>query len=427
MTQAATITTANGMAKDVFGKLEDVLPESGLKFTSQVKFDSENKLGEKYSEVVWLTHEHGFTYNGTGGAKTTLEPSNVAQSEEATMIGSEIIFRTEIVYKLLKQTVDGGAKAFESYWKRALINAKKSFNKRLEIEMLHGGRSLGTVSAGTTPTATTSVLTLTDATFAPGHWVGMKNALVDAYNGATKLNTTGDITLTAIGIKTKSLSISGAAADITALLAVGTLGSGVELYLKGSKGNGVTGLIAIATMTTGSYLGISGASYPDVWNGTQVDVGSNALDWDRIQDGLEEAAGRGCETDLVMLVNNPAWNNLNSDLAALRAIDSSYSVKKTEIGTQEIVFHSVTGKLTLVPSNYIMYGEAVAYPDTRDSDMRRIGTSPVTFDPSGRDGAEGMFRHVENSNTIELRAWSDQGLWTSQVKDLVYWSGIVNA
>lgn len=342
------------------------------------------------------------------------------------MIGSEIIFRTEIVYKLLKQTVEGGTKAFESYWKRALINSKKSFNKRIEIEMLHGGRSLGTVSAAT-DVVTSSVITLTEASFAPGHWVGMRNAALDAYDGATKKNTNADLIITAVDIKNKKLTVSGNAADIDAIIAVGTAGSGVELYFKGQKGNGVTGLIAIATMTTGSYLGISGATYPDVWNGTQVDVGGNALDWDKIQDGLEEAAGRGCETDLVLLVNNPSWNNLNSDLAALRAIDSSYDVKKTEMGTQGIVFHSVTGKITLEPSNYMMYGEACAYPDTRDSDMRRIGTSPVTFDPSGRDGAEGMFRHVENTNTIELRAWSDQGLWTSQVKDLVYYSGIVNA
>src|SRR5688572_4947126 len=119
------------MAKDMFGKLRDLLPESGLKFTSRVKFDEAKKLGEKYSEVVWLTHEHGFTYNGTGGAKATLNASNVATSKEATLEGNEIIFRTEVVYKLLQQTVGAGQKAFESYWSRALANSKKSFNKRV--------------------------------------------------------------------------------------------------------------------------------------------------------------------------------------------------------------------------------------------------------------------------------------------------------
>ena len=424
MTQAATITTANGMAKDVFGKLRDVLPASGLKFTQKVKFDTENKLGEKYSEVVWLTDEHGFTYNGTGGAKTTLNESNVAQSEEATLIGNEIIFRTEIVYKLLKQTVDAGKKSFESYWSRVFINAKKSFNKRIEVAMVHGGRSIGTISAAT-DAVTTSVITLTDATFAPGIWVGMRNGNIDAYNGSTKLNTNSDLTITVVNIKDKKITVTGAAADIDAIVAVGTSGSGVELYYKGTKGNDGTGVIGVANLTTGSYLGISGSTYSDVWNGTQVDVGSNQLDWDWIQNGLEEAAGRGCEQPLVLMVSNPSWNNLNSDLAALRAIDSSYSVKKTEMGTQSIVFHSVTGTVELVPSNYIMYGQAVAYPDTSESDCRRIGTSPITFDPSGRDGAE-AFRHVENSNTVELRAWSDQAYWTTQVRDHIYYHTISN-
>ncbi len=425
MADVATITTANGMAKDVFGKLVDVLPGSGLKFTKDVKFDGDRKLGEQLSEVVWLTLEHGFTYNGTGGSKVTLNSPDVAESKEANIQGNEIIFRTEIVYKLLQQTVAAGEKAFKSYWSQALVNVKKSFNKRLEITMLHGGGAVGTLTSATAPTATTSVFTITTATWAPSIWVGMKNARVDVYDGATKLNTNADVQITKVDIKNKQLTVTLTTADQTAIRAIGTNGSTTTLFFKGSKGNEGNGLKQIANLTTGSYLGISGSSYPDLWNGTQVTVGG-ALDWDKIQDGLEEAAGRGCEMDLKLMVSNAGWSNLNSDLAALRAIDSSYKVSETEMGTESIKFHAVTGRVEIIPTGYMMEGDAVAYPSPSEADIARIGTSDTTFDPSGRDGSEGMFRHTDNSNTVEIRAWSDQSLYTTNVRDMIYYSGIVN-
>jgi hypothetical protein len=208
-------------------------------------------------------------------------------------------------------------------------------------------------------------------------------------------------------------------------MAVGTNGSGAKIYFKGQYGNNGMGLKDIASMTTGSYLGISGTSYPDLWNGTQVTV-SGALDWDKIQDGLEEAAGRGCEIPLKLLVSNASWSNLNSDLAALRAIDSSYSEKETAMGTKSITFYSATGTIEVVPSGYIMGGDAIAYPSPGEADIARIGVSDITFDPSGKDGSEGMFRHTENSNTVELRAWSDQSLYTTNVRDTIYYSSITN-
>lgn len=425
MADVATITTANGMAKDVFGTLKDVLPSSGLKFTKDVKFDSSRKLGEQLSEVVWLTLEHGFTYNGTGGQKVTLNAPEVAESKEANIQGNEIIFRTEIVYKLLQQTVAAGDKAFKSYWSQALVNVKKSFNKRLEVTMLHGGSSIGTLTSASAASATTSVLQITAATWAPSIWVGMKNARLDVYDGTTKLNSNADVQITKVDIKNKQLTVTLNAADLVTVRAIGTAGSTTTLYFKGSKGNEGNGLKAIANLTSGSYLGISGAAYPDLWNGTQVNVGG-ALDWDQIQNGLEEAAGRGSEMPLKLLVSNAAWSNLNSDLAALRAIDSSYKVSETEMGTESIKFHAVTGPIEIVPTGYMMDGEAVAYPSPSEADIARIGTSDITFDPSGRDGSEGMFRHTDNSNTVELRAWSDQSLYTTNVRDLIYYSGIVN-
>lgn len=424
MADTATLSTANGLAKDVFGKLKDVLPSTGLKFTKDVKFDGERKIGEQLSEVVWLTLEHGFTYNGTGGSKVTLNAPEVAESKEANVQGNEIIFRTEVVYKLLQATVAAGDKAFKAYWAQALINVKKSFNKRIEIEMLHGQTSLGTLTSAT-DAVTTSVLTITAATWAPSIWVGMKNARIDLYDNVTKINTNADFQITKVDIKNRQLTVTGNATDIDTLVAVGTSGSGALIYFKGQFGNNGMGIKAIASMTSGSYLGIAGSSYPDLWNGTQVSVGG-ALDWDKLQEGLEEAAGRGCDMPLKVLVSNPSWSNLNSDLSALRAIDSSYSVKETEMGTKSIKYHGVTGPIELVPSGYMMGGDAVAYPMPGEADIGRIGTSDITSDPSGKDGAEGMFRHTDNSNTVELRWWSDQTLYTTNVRDTIYFSGIVN-
>ncbi len=412
-----TLTTADGWFKDMFGTMNDARPE-GTPFLNMVDFASKKKLGEKFSEPVWLTDEHGFTYDSGAGSAFTLKASVAAESDEATLSGAEIVLRSRTSYKFLAAAVNSDKAAFGRTYSRLVANMRRSFDKRLEITMMYGGDSggLGAVSA-ISGSGTSRTITLTEASWAYGFWTGSKNATIDVYTsaGTTRMTTSAGFSITSVDMANRQLVLSGLAADFTNVAATDTI------FWNGANGNEGTGLRSIANLTTGTYLGISGTTYPDLWRGNQVTVSGN-LTWDKIQDGLEEAAGRGCEGELCLLVPLPAWSNLNSDVSALRAIDSGYSKSKQSIGTEAIEYHSVTGKVAVVPSRFVKNGEAVAFP--KNGDMQRIGSTNITFELPDKGGQ--YFRHLTDAAGVELRAYSDQALWTTQVRDLILWTGITN-
>lgn len=408
---AATVDSANGIAKRVHGDVQDMIPKKGFTLINRVKFDDKAKVGSEYVEQVWLTGEHGFTYGGSSGAKRTLNSSEVAVSKLATLTPNEIFFRSEVVVTLMSRAMEKGEKAFEAYITAMMRNSRKAFDKRLEIAMRYGGTSIGRLTSAT-DAGTASVFTMDRARWAPGIWLGARNCPIDAYNGASQLNTNADLHVTAVDMKNRTVAVSGNATDIDAIVAAGTA---VELYFKGAKGLDGTGLRTIANLTTGTYLGISADDFKDVWNGTQVtwDYSTTDFTWNILQQGLEEAAGRGMEGDVIVDVPNHVWRQLNNSLDALAVFDSRYRVDKAEMGhgVDAISYHAITGRAHIVPSNYTFDGDVMVYPDpSEDGDIvRRIGSSQVTFDMPSHGGE--MFRIPENTNTAEWRAFSDQGLW----------------
>jgi hypothetical protein len=391
-----------------------MIPKKGFTLLNRVKFDGSTTLGSEFVEQVWLTGEHGFTYGGTGGTKRTLNSSEVAESQLATLQPNSIYFRSEVVIDLMSRARSKGEAAFEGYVTALLRNSKKAFDKRLEIAMRYGGSPIGTLTSAT-DAGTTSVLTITAGSWMPGAWLGSRNCAIDAYEGSTKLNQDGDLNVTIVNMSAKTVTVVGDADDINAIVASGTSGSGVTLYFKGAYGLDGTGLRTIANLTTGDYLGISADTYKDVWNGTQVtwDVSTTTFNWTLLQTGLEQMASRGMEGDVYVDVPLNVWGQLNSSLAALRAIDSSYSVEKAEQGhgVDAISYHAVTGRALIRPSSYVKFGDVMVSPDpSEDSSMlRRIGSSNVTFETPGKGGE--MFKFIDDTNTVEWRAFSDQALY----------------
>lgn len=410
--QAATVSTANGIAKRVHGGVQNLVPGNKQKFLNRVKYDSSTSLGGEFEELVWLTTEHGFTYAGTSGAKKTLRKSEVAETQPAKGNPSSIHFRSEVVIELMSRASEKGEKAFESYIAAMMRESKKAFSKRLECTMLYGGGAMATASSVSSVDATHALITISNKTWAPWMWLNMRNCGLDGYVTTTQQNTNADLNITKVDIKNKQLTVVGNSTDITAVVAAG---STLDLYFAGQYGNDCSGLRTVANLTTGSYLSITADTYPDVWNGSQIDwdYSTTQFSWGVLQDGLEQAASRGAEGDLICQVPLTAWSTLNNSLDALRVLDSSYKVSSVEMGhsTDAITYHGVTGKVTVEPSGYQRYGEVMCYLDpAEDKSMcRRIGSSDITFNTPGR--GDEMFRLVEDSNTVEYRAFTDQIFW----------------
>lgn len=424
---AATVSTANGMAKRVHDKLIKLVPSKNLKVLNRVKYDTENELGSEFYADICLTAEHGFTYGGSSGAKRTLNSSEVAEYQPAYASPNEIDFRSEATLTVLSRAQSKGDKAFAGYISEIMKNSKIAFAKRLEIAMNRGGSPLATSSSATAVT-TTSVITVNAKTWAPHIWLNMRNCPLEAYSTNTLLNVNADLSITIVDVKNKKITVTGNATDIALLNSTGVF----DLYFKGVKNNGSagtldgTGLRTIANLSSGTYLNISADNYKDVWNGTQVtwDYSTTDYTWTVLSSGLEEAAGRGFFGDCVVQVPFPVWNTLNSSLDALRVLDSSYSVNKSEMGhgIDSIVYHGVTGRCIIECSGFQPYGEVLVYPDSSEDDTlaKRVGSTDVTFMTPGR--GDEMFKLVENSNTVEYRAFSDQMLWLPAPRNCILFS-----
>jgi hypothetical protein len=335
-TSADPTNSAAGIAKKVYGKVQDLVPDEINVVLNTIPYDKSTELGASFDEQVWLSGEWGFTHGGTDGAELTLNAPSVAQSKLAEALPESLHFRSRTTIELMSRAQKKGDASFENYVKRLMVNSKKAFDRRLDTRMIYGGGKLATIVTGDAGAATTWAPTVSVGTWAPWLWIGGIGAPVDAYNGATKLNTTGDLVISNVNPKTRVLSFTGVAADITAIKAIGTNGSTVTLYYKGFYSTTAIGLKTISALSSssGNYLGIACGTYSDLWCATQVtwDVTADDFTWTILQNGLEESFGRGGGGNRIALVPANVWKTLNSSLDALRAFDSSYSVSKVEMG-----------------------------------------------------------------------------------------------
>jgi hypothetical protein len=114
------------------------------------------------------------------------------------------------------------------------------------------------------------------------------------------------------------------------------------------------------------------------------------------------------EEDVVCLVNPKHWNKLMTDQAAKRQYDSSYSSEKMENGSKSLIFYGQNGKIEIHASLFVKEGFAYIFPP---AELERIGSSDITFERPGFPGK--FFKEMESANGYELRAYSDQALFTS--------------
>jgi hypothetical protein len=238
--------------------------------------------------------------------------------------------------------------------------------------------------------------------------------------GPTKLNLAAAIVVSAVDHSARRLTLTGNSADLDAIqteLTANGAGS-VDAYYLGSFGAINPGIIEIAS-NTGVLHGIDGAVY-GLWKGNSVAVGGS-LTWEKIHEGIASAVGRGLDEDALLCVSPRTWSDLNNDLSALRVFDSSYEKKTSSYGSRTIEYFSMNGMIEVEPSIYMKEGEALLVPTKQ---FKRIGATDITFDLPDKGGE--IFRQLEGSAGVELRAYTDQSPFGRKPAACVFYSGIVN-
>lgn len=396
------LTTLQGLFKDVYGDLKEVIPD-GVKFLNMIPFiQKEKQPGNQFVIDVVLGLEHGVTYADGSGAVVTLNATIAGATKPAQVKGAEIYIRSALSYLAVQRSLGGGAKAFKDASKLVVGNMMRSLTKRLEAALIHGGKNIGIVASTAGP-----VVTLTAAHWAPGIWAGAEGMTLEIFAPLagetdapdTAVQRTGVATVTAVSFTAKTITLNA--------LPTGTV-AGDVICFQGAAGKEMAGLHKILT-NTGTLFGINATSY-QLWKGASYAPGSpSVMSFAIVENAIARAVEKGLDSEVVLMVNPNHFDDLLTEQAAKRMYDSSYSSDKMENGAKSLRFHGQNGPIEIVPSTYVK--EGFAYGVCKE-DFVRVGSTDITFrDPLMGDQ---YIKHLENSTAYEMRAWTDQALFCSR-------------
>lgn len=394
-------TDLNGIAKRVFGDISRAVPAWGT-MQKRMPFKQRAKIGSEYEELVILRRPQGITTQKTSaGTIYTLNDARAPKSEPARLSGTEIIMRDQVAYGLVSAAQKAGPTAYESAVSEILMGLAEQHRYFLETMMLYGQSSNGIGRIESVSGAgTTRDWVITKAQWAPGLWVQAENATLDVYNNhsGTKRNTNAVIVVTGVNTDTRTVSVSGNAADLTAVVA------GDMIVFEDQDSESFYGADAIIS-NTGSLFGISAATY-SLWKGNTRDVGAAPLTLAQLHSGVTQAAVKGGLGDMLVLLNTFAWQDLIDDQGALRRF-AGETKKEYVQGAEAISFYgSNGGKLEIMPHPMVKCGDAFAFCT---DDWIRGGESDLTNALPGTSN-EDFFHEIPNQSGFEVRNFSSQFL-----------------
>lgn len=407
----ATVNDASALFKRVWGDGTIKAVPDFAKLQKEIPFSKKEKLGDMYVVPVLLQHEHGFSYGSHGDGAFSLNASVAGAVQQAQVRGSMIVLRSQLSYEDVFKAVEAGPAAFEAAMGLVVENMQRSFAKRQELAFLYGQQGLGVVS-----TNTAGVLVLTAASWAPGIWSGMKDCILEAWDGITATQTqhNGDLTVSAVSFSAKSVTVTGTNSAVVAA---------DSLYFKGARTSTALkeciGLDKIITTATGNIFNISTTSY-ELWRGQSRAV-SGAISMLSALNAASDATNLGLMDMAKLYLPVRRWNQLNSDQAALRRY-GAYSAKY-ENGAEGIVYHSTNGRIEVEAHPFIKEGDGFFLPNPSKK-ILRVGASDITFRRPGM--SDEIFRELVDNAGLELRAFSDQAVIITTPAHAVKLTGITD-
>lgn len=409
-TDSETVSSLNGLFKEVYGdEIKDLIPNA-MKVQQMMPFVPKQKqIGNKYHQPVILAYPSGFTHaagDGTAGA-FSLNNASPSTMKDAQIQGSQILLREYLDYESAARSaqsrnafVDGTSLLFEMM--------QKAHRKRLEIQLLHGGVDLGVVSS----TNGSTTVVFTTATWSDAMWAGSEGTVLDAYDTTLATQRTNSMTIQSVNLSTRTLTVDATSTGLAAT---------DRIFFKGAKGNEMSGIHAILA-NAGSLFNISASTY-SMWAASTYSAGSAALTFNKVKAAVAQAVGRGLDEDAVVLMNPKTWDNVLSDLAALRRfVEKQGKGTSYEIGSENVVFYSQNGKIELKP--HIFCKEGFAYLVVPEH-WKRLGATDVTFETPGYGGQ--IFTQLGSNAGFEVRSYCHEAVFCEKPARQVLISSIVNA
>lgn len=406
----AAVNSLDTLFKRVYGDGAVKALPNFAKLQKEIPFSKRERLGDMYVIPVVLQFESGFSYGVHADGAFTLNSAIAGKVLQAQIRGAMIVLRSQLSYEDVFKAAQAGPAAFESATSMVVENMQRSFAKRQELSFLYGQQGLGKVSVNSSGT-----LTLTDASWAPGIWSGMKDCILEGFDSqaASATQDNADLTITSVSMADKQVVVSGTNSAVD---------SNTHLYFKGARTTTAhkecAGIDAIMS-NTGTIFNIAANTY-ELWKSNARPVGG-PISMLAILNGISDAQNMGLDDDATVWTPTKRWNTLNSDQAALRRY-GAYAAK-AETGSEGIVYHSVNGKTEMVAHPFVKEGESflVVNPKKR---VLRVGATDITFRRPGM--SENIFRELTDNAGLELRAFSDQAVLITLPAQCTKYTGITD-
>jgi hypothetical protein len=409
-----------GFFKEVYANEVKDLTAPILKVANRVKFSEATMVGSKYHQPVTVAMEHGVTYSqANASAPVTLLDPVAGVLQDAQVEGAQIFGRAQVDYESIYRAAQAGPKAFGNATKHIVKRLATSTAKRLELSMLHGQRGIGAISsvtsAGSGPY--TAAIVVTDESWSSGIWAGCVGATLDVFASTltgSKVNS-NKLVVTSVDINNKTVNVSSSSWNTSGLAA------GQHLFFESSSPTTEMAGLDKILRNTGTLFNVDAATY-ETWAGNIYSTSTGTISMGKLLEAMASPVAFGAEGEYLAVVSPKAFEVLNTDLAALRMLDSSYG-KKGENGFGSIKYYYQNGSL-----------EILAHPLQKDGlchvfnpdEAKRIGATDLTF-ISRRGTEEALILELANSAGAEMRCYANQALFVEAPRRTTVLAGITYA
>lgn len=408
--------------------VSSLLPDN-IKLYKMINFNNRDLAGDAIKAGVVVARSNGFTFGGQQIAAYKLGGVAPMQTRTASIRPNSIVLQELIAAQAATRGMSS-AQAFSDVVGLVIENMMESFAACVEQSLLYGGTSLALFSAASTSGLPTNQIqfTVTDAEWAVGNWVGFEKGVYNFVDKSTglvigstdPLSEDATATLEYVDTDSYKLTFSFNTAGFTAVSAVST--SDLEIYRRGAYNQDMYGLDKI-TSNTGTLFGINASEFT-LWRSTQYGI-TGSLTTGKLNQAIAKMVGKGLAEDIELLVNPITWTDMAQDVLAQRMFDSSYDSTKAVLGAAKLEFVSQSGKVTVIPHNMVKQSKAYMGPISKR--MERTGSTDITMtQPGGIDGQQRVFIYSQQYHGFEVRAQSDQSLFTKTPGKFSVISGIQN-
>jgi hypothetical protein len=420
--------TLNGNFKDQYGSGPiSVYPEQ-VKLQKMFAFNEgeADRTGQFFIELIQVGQSWGTTKAGTTATNYTLASAIAGQTQPAKIKGNQVTNREQIAVAALTRA-QTDPQAFLTATQYPVFFLNRAAKTVLELSLMHGQYGLANITSSVNTSTTVTVLQVTTADWSEGIWSaseGMPLQAFDNNTGSDVLITGGgesEFTISAVDFANKKLTITCPTVGLIAAIDAAILANpgAINLYhrVQGAVTNEMVGLHVICGHISGTLFDLNSDNW-SVWRGNQFDS-AGIFTFDKLEQCCSQLYARGVEGEFELICNAKTWSSLAKQNNALRIMDSSYSKSEVDYGTKSIKYHTANGSVSIVAHMYAKYGYAYLF---KKGVLKRVGSSDIIFnDPLNN---EKFFFTLQDSNGVELRTFTDQSLFTNELKACLRISGI---